>query len=159
MRLQEFGFAVRHARQQLGLTQQALAKSAGVSRTTLNQLENGLFSNLSVNKLQSLLEKVGLTLALLPATKNKRKDPFEAACTTASISYKNPLTVDELIRGLLTGAIPAGKRPHFRTLLQEVPKILLQELVSEAKRWSEAGKVEKNLVKIADELGVSLNDN
>ena len=155
MRIQEFSFAIRQARLEQGLTQAELARAAGLSRTTLNQLENGLFPNLSIKKLQSLLDKVGLTLSMQPASKHRRPDPFQIACTTASISYRNPLTVDELIRGLFTGKIPAGKRPHFRTLLEEAPKALIQELINEANRWSKPGKVEKNLSRIARDTGVT----
>jgi len=153
--MQEFGFAIRQARLERGLTQAELARAAGLSRTTLNQLENGLFPNLSIKKLQSLLDKVGLTLSLQPASKRRRPDPFQMACTTTSVSYRNPLTVDELIRGLLTGKIPTGRRPHFRTLLEEAPKALIQELINEANRWSKPGKVEKNLSRIARDTGVT----
>jgi transcriptional regulator with XRE-family HTH domain len=155
MRLQEFGYAIRKARLEQGVTQADLAKAAGLSRTTLNQLENGLFPNLSINKLQSVLEKVGMTLTLQPVTE-RRSDPFQIACTTASVSYRNPLTVDELIRGLLTGKIPPGRRPHFRTLLEEAPKALIAELINEAIRWSKPAKIENNITRIAKDTGVEL---
>ncbi|MBI2970278.1 MAG: helix-turn-helix transcriptional regulator [Gammaproteobacteria bacterium] len=153
MRLQEFGFAVRQARIARGLTQAELAASAGLSRTTLNQLENGLFPELGVKKLQSLLKQVGLTLSLQPASNVRRPDPFQMACSTASVSYRNPLTVDELIRGLLTGKVPGAKRPHFRTLLDEAPLPLLRDLVIETSRWSKPGRVQKNLSRIARDIG------
>lgn len=157
MRLQEIGYTIRQARRDKGLTQAELAKAAGLSRTTINQLENGLFPDLGVKKLQLLLENVGLTLTIWPDSISHQTDPFQMACTTASVSYKNSLTVDELIRGLLTGKVPSGRRPHFRTLLEEAPKSLIDELVDEARRWSKPGKIEKNLSRIAEELGTTIN--
>lgn len=154
MRLQEFGFAIRQARLEQGLTQAELAARAGLSRTTLNQLENGLFPDLGARKLQALLEQVGLSLTLQPADK-RRQDPFQMACTTASISYRHSLTVDELIRGLLTGKVPSGRRPHFRTLLDEAPLALLQQVVDEASRWSKPGRVKNNITRIARDIGVT----
>ena len=155
MRLQELGFAVRQARNERGLTQAELAAAVGLSRTTVSQLENGLLSDLGVKKLQSVMEEVGLTLSVQPTHDIHQLDPFQMACTTASVSYKRTLTVDELIRGLLTGVVPNNRRPHFRTLLDEAPPILLRALVSEASRWSKPGRVQGNLSILAHDIGAA----
>jgi hypothetical protein len=75
------------------------------------------------------------------------------AAATASVSYKDPLTEDKLIQALINGKIPSGKRPHFRTLLDEGSPALLTALVREAGHWTKPGRVEKNLAKIAREVG------
>jgi transcriptional regulator with XRE-family HTH domain len=151
MRLQALGYEIRRARVVRGLTQARLAADAGVSRTTLNQLENGLFPDLGVRKVQAILDRLGLALYIQQAT--DQADPIRMAAATASVSYKDPLTEDKLIQALINGKIPSGKRPHFRTLLDEGSPALLTALVREAGHWTKPGRVEKNLAKIAREVG------
>jgi transcriptional regulator with XRE-family HTH domain len=153
LRLQELGYEIRRARLARGLTQAQLAAAAGLSRTTLNQLENGVFPDLGVKKLRAILNHVGLVLTVQQAPKIPRPDFIRMACTTASVSYKNALTEDELIRALLDGKIPAGRKPHLRTLFDEATPSLLKGLVTEASRWTKPGRVEKNLVRIARDIG------
>jgi len=152
MRLQEIGYQIRQARVERGLTQAQLSIAAGVSRTTLNQLENGLFPDLGVKKLRAILDQVGLALAIQPAQKTTAPDFVRMACTTANVSYRDALSEDELIRALLTGKIPAGRRPHFRTLFDEAAPALLQGLAQEVSRWTKPGRLEKNLGKIAKDI-------
>ena len=154
MRLQEIGFKIRRARIARGLTQAKLAAAAGLSRTTLNQLENGLFPELGVRKIQSLLDKLGLTLSVEAAARGE-PDFIHMACTTANVSFKSALSEDELIRALLTGKVPPGRRAHLRALLDETFPALLIGLVREVGRWSKPGRVEQNLMKIADHVGAS----
>jgi transcriptional regulator with XRE-family HTH domain len=151
MRLQALGYEIRRARTARGITQARLATQAGLSRTTLNQLENGLFPDLGVRKVQAILDCLDLELSIQQAA--DRSDPIRMAATTASVSYKSPLTEDELIHALINGRIPQGKRPHFRTLLDEGSPTLLKGLVKEAGQWTKPGRVEKNLAKIAREVG------
>jgi len=151
MRLQALGYEIRRARTARGMTQAQLAAEAGLSRTTLNQLENGLFPDLGVRKVQALLDCLGLTLAIQPAP--GRADPIRMAAMTASVSYRTRLTEDELVHVLITGRIPSGKRPHLRTLLDEGTPTLLNRLVREAGQWTKPGRVERNLAKIAREVG------
>src|SRR6266581_2414961 len=145
MRLQEIGYEIRRARLGRGMTQAALAKAAGLSRVTLNQLETGVFPDLGAKKLQGLLEHLGLTLALQPAEGRRGSDFVRVAATTASVSFKQPLTEDELIRALLTGKIPPGKRPHLRLLFEEAAPSLMRGLINELSQWTKPGRVEKNL--------------
>jgi len=151
VRLQQLGYEIRRARRARGLTQARLAAEAGLSRTTLNQLENGLFPDLGVKKVQAILERLGLALSVQQAA--RRQDFIRMACTTASVSYRNALAEDELIQALLSGKIPSSKRPHFRTLLDEATPTLLRGLVKETSQWSKPGRVERNLARIAHEVG------
>lgn len=152
MRLQDIGYQIRQARIARELTQSQLANAAKVSRTTLNQLENGLFPDLGIKKLRAILDQVGLALAIQPAEKTNAPDFVRMACTTANVSYREALSEDELIRALLTGKIPAGRRPHFRTLLDEATPALLQGLAQEVSRWTKPGRLEKNLGLIAKDI-------
>lgn len=150
MRLQELGYEIRRARIARGMTQARLAAEAGLSRTTLNQLENGLFPDLGVKKVQAILGRLGLSLAVQQAA--ARQDFIRMACTTASVSYRNALTEDDLVKALLTGKVPPGKKPHLRTLLDEATPTLLKGLVSEAGQWTKPGRVERNIVKIGRQV-------
>ncbi len=155
MRLQEIGYEIRRARIDRGLTQAKLAAAAGLSRVTLNQLETGRFPDLGAKKLQTLLEHIGLTLAIQPAPRSRRSDFIRIASTTASVSFKHLLTEDELIGALLSGKIPWRKKPHFRALLDEAKPALIRGLLDEVSRWSKPGRIEKNLRKIAEAVGAT----
>lgn len=153
MRLQDLGAEIRRARLSRGLTQAELAKKAGVSRTTLNQLENGHFPDLGVKKIQAILDCLELTLSVNEAI--RRQDFVHMASSTASVSFRQPLSEDELIQVLLTGKVPENRRAHIRTLLDEANPALLQGLVKEAGQWTKAGRLEQNLRKIAENVGAS----
>jgi len=155
VRLQELGYEIRRARTARGLTQAQLAVDAGLSRTTLNQLENGLFPDLGVKKVQAILDRLGLDLSVEQAQRTRRPDFIGMACTTSGVSYKETLTPDELVHALLSGKVPRNRRPHMRTLLEEAPRPLLEGLVQEVGKWAKPGKVAGNVAWIADELGVS----
>lgn len=154
MRLQEIGFRLRAARLEQKRTQAQLAKAAGVSRTTLNQLESGLVIDLGVQRLRAILREVGLDLLLGQSNSDPAPDFIRMAATSASVSFRTPLSEDELIRALLTGKVPASRRPHFRTLLEEASPALLRGLVEEARRWTKPGRVERNLAQIASYLNL-----
>jgi hypothetical protein len=120
----------------------------------LNQLENGLSPELGVRKIQSLLDELSLTLSV-EAPERGEPDFIQMACTTANVSFKSALSEEELIRALLTGEVPSGRRAHLSALLDESSPALLVGLVREVGRWSRPGRVEKNLMKIADHVGAS----
>ena len=154
MLLQELGYEIRKARAARGLTQAQLAQAAGLSRTTLNQLENGLFPDLGIKKVQSILDRLGLDLAVEPAQRTRRPDFIQMACTTASVSFRETMEPDDLVHALLSGKVPRSRRPHLRALLEEAPRPLLEGLLEQVGRWARPGKVAGNIRKIASELGV-----
>ena len=82
-------------------------------------------------------------------------DYLRMACTSANVSFKSALTEDELIHALVTGKVPAKRGPHLRTLFDEAPMALLRGLVEEAAGWMKPGKLERNLRKLVNDLGVS----
>lgn len=155
MRLYELGYFIRKARLARGLTQDGLASAAGLSRTTMNQLENGVFPDLGMNKAQAVLDQLGLELRVEPASRARRPDFIRMACMSASTSFRESLTEKDLVRGFLTGAIPRKRRPHFRALFEEAPASVLKGLVHELGRWTSAQRVRKNVLRIAESLGVS----
>ena len=154
MKLEEVGHEIRRARLARGLTQAQLASAGGVTRTTLNRLENGLIQDLGIRKVEALLDELGLVLAVDHRVGPKASDFLKLASTAASVSFKTPLTERELLHALLTGKVPAHRRPHLRTLLEESPSALLRGLVDQVSRWTKPGKLEKNLDKIALAVGL-----
>ncbi|MBI3917527.1 MAG: helix-turn-helix domain-containing protein [Betaproteobacteria bacterium] len=155
MRIQELGSEIRRARQAQGLTQAQLARAIGLSRETLNLLESGLVRDLGIRKVLAVLDHLELGVTLQHGMRLRRPDYLRTACTSANVSFKSALTEDELIHALVTGKVPAKRGPHLRTLFDEAPLALLQGLVEEAAGWMKPGKLEKNLRKLASDLGVS----
>jgi transcriptional regulator with XRE-family HTH domain len=138
------------------LTQESLAKAAGLSRLTLNQLENGIYPDLGIRKVSTLLDILGLELQVQPMeTTHKGADYLEMASASAGVSLKEPLLAEELAHALLSGKIPANKGAHLITLLEEAPLWMLEGLVQQVGTWTKPGKVQKNIQKLAQTLGIS----
>ena len=152
MRLQEFGYVVRKARLARGMTQGELAQSAGLSRTTMNQLENGVFPDIGVNKAQAILAPLGLALQVQPVRRARRPNYVRMARSSASVSFREKLSEGELVRALLTGRVPVNRRPHFRVLLSEVPGAVLKGMVEDVGKWARPGRAAENLAGIAAQL-------
>ena len=155
MRIQELGSEIRRARKARGLTQAQLAHATGLSRETLNLLESGLVRDLGIRKVLAVIDHLGLSVTLQQGVRPRRPDYVRMACTSANVSVKTALTEDELIHALVTGKVPAKRAPHLRSLLDEAPAALLQALAEEAAGWTKPGKLERNLRKLASDLGVS----
>jgi len=155
MRLSELGQVIRGARRAHGLTQAQLAKTAGISRETLNLLESGLVRDLGIRKVLTVLEALGLAMTMEFASRPRRPDYLRMACTSASTSFKTNLTEDELARALITGKVPVQKRAHIRALLDEAPAPLLRNLAEDARKWMKPGKLENNLHKLAEAVGAT----
>lgn len=64
MDLYEIGAAIRRERHNRKMTQEQLAKRAGVSRTTIWQVETGKLDDLGIRKLIRIAEALGLGLRL-----------------------------------------------------------------------------------------------
>jgi transcriptional regulator with XRE-family HTH domain len=65
------GSEIAERRKALKLSQAALARKAGVSRATLEALENGRAGELGFSKLSKLLAAVGLELKLQAASSHR----------------------------------------------------------------------------------------
>ena len=65
------GCQIAQSRKSLKLSQAALARKAGISRATLDALENGRSGELGFSKLTKLLAAVGLELKLQPASSHR----------------------------------------------------------------------------------------
>ncbi|OJA35856.1 helix-turn-helix domain-containing protein [Burkholderia ubonensis] len=118
MQLYEIGQAVAKRRAELDLTQAQLAKLAGLSRFTVNQLETGKVKDLGINKLIPLLSVLGIELTTRPRPDQKG---LYKATVSANVSYKGDLAERLLADALATGRIPEGYESQLSVVLDEVP--------------------------------------
>jgi len=157
MNLLELGLRVRKRRVALGLSQERLAKMAGLSRATINQLESGTLNDLGVAKVSALLELVGLRLEATSRASSRapaRRHALLMASRTASVSYKTPLEPGQLAKALASGELPTALLPHVATLLDEAPLSLVVSAVEEAAERSHvpAKRIWRHLTRWAQEL-------
>jgi transcriptional regulator with XRE-family HTH domain len=69
--LTSIGQQIAESRKKLKLSQGALARKAGISRATLEALENGRAGELGFSKLTKLLAALGLELTLQAASSHR----------------------------------------------------------------------------------------
>jgi transcriptional regulator with XRE-family HTH domain len=168
--LLELGHAVRARRSDMGLSQAALARLSGLSRATVNQLETGTIKDLSLTRAARLLGVLGLAVNIArphprlepgapsdaPGTLagTARSTPIDVAARTASTSYREPLSGEQLRQALLTGNVDANRQPHLRALLDEAPlgllasvveQLHLREGVPRAEVWRRMGEIARRL--------------
>jgi transcriptional regulator with XRE-family HTH domain len=129
MNLADIGHLVQTRREALGLSQARLARLGGLSRATINQLENGSLVDLGAAKLMVLLNLLGMDLAA--QTRAPRAQALALLSQTASVSYKTALIPEALTRALVDGALPAALVPQVATLLDEAPLPLIVASVEE----------------------------
>ena len=130
MNLIEIGQHIRQRRDELGLSQDRLAKLGGLSRVTINQLETGALVDLGVAKLLMLLNLLGLTLDT--HAQPNVEHGLRMASRTASVGYRRVLTPSELSQALACGDLPADIMPHVATLLDEAPLPIIVSAVAQA---------------------------
>lgn len=152
MKLAELGHIIHDRREALGLSQDRLAKLGGLSRATINQLENGTLVDLGAAKLIGLLNLVGIELGAEP--RPPRANALTLLSQTASVSYKSALEPATLAKALIEGELPRHITPHVATLLDEAPLPLILAAVEQvAKRSNTPPKtLWKHLVNWAHEL-------
>ncbi|OGB25737.1 MAG: hypothetical protein A3I66_04985 [Burkholderiales bacterium RIFCSPLOWO2_02_FULL_57_36] len=148
MNLPQIGHAIRAQRISFGLSQQQLGDIAGLSRVTINQLENGTLDDLGYSKLNNVLDTLGITME----TKEKKghQHALALAAQTASTSYKAVLTPGMLKKILQSGDAPKQFEAHIMTLLDEAPTAIVLGAVKEAAAHDvPAKKIMKHLSKWA----------
>lgn len=141
--LQELSSVVRTRRADMGLTQASLAKLSGLSRATVNQVENGTIHDLSLTRASRLLDSLGLQVTVAPqrshAERVERVERAESrgssalvkAAQTASVSFRVSMGPEILEQVLTTKVLPKEFVPHLHTLLEEAPISLLAGIVDE----------------------------
>lgn len=121
MNIYEVGNAVRVRRLSLGLTQLRLAKLAGLSRQTVQQLEAGTIADLSFGRVVNLLGVLGLSFAPPTIKAREKKRGLWMAAKNASVSYRGELTSEQLQQALASGQVPANHTSQLLHFLDETP--------------------------------------
>lgn len=135
--IHELSSAVRTRRSDMGLTQAALAKLSGLSRASVNQVENGTLKDLSLTRSAKLLGALGLSLIVAAPhpkrlqNQSARSSALDLAARTASVSYRVAISASQLREVFTSASLPANFSPHVYTLLEEAPVSLLACLVEE----------------------------
>jgi transcriptional regulator with XRE-family HTH domain len=132
MHLQDLALIVQSRREALGLSQDRLAKLCGLSRATVNQLENGSLVDLGAAKLLALLSLLGIALDV--QAKPAKTNALALLSQTVSVSYREALKPAELSRALVDGHLPGAITPHVATLLDEAPLPLIMGAVEQVAR-------------------------
>lgn len=130
MNLAQIGEKVHGKRIQAGLLQEHVAKLAGLSRVTINQLENGTLNDLGYMKLKGVMDLLGLHMeAMQPSG---MKSALTVAARSVSTSYRDVIDADMLAALLRSGEAPKQFQPHLMALLDETPLPVVVQAVAEA---------------------------
>jgi transcriptional regulator with XRE-family HTH domain len=144
MNLAQIGDEIHNRRVQAGLLQEHVAKFAGLSRVTINQLENGTLKDLGYTKLRKVMDILGLDMETVQAS--GLKCALAVAARSISTSYRDVLTPDMLSLMLRSGDAPEQFQPHLMALLDETPLPIVVKAVAEAATPDvPAKKIMKNL--------------
>jgi len=129
MNLADIGLLVQARREALGLSQARLARLSGLSRATINQLENGSLVDLGTHRLLGLLQLLGMDLTA--QTRKPQPQALALLSQTASVSYKTALLPDALARALVSGDLPDALVAQVSTLIDEAPLPLIVSGIEE----------------------------
>ena len=125
--LHELGNAVHARRSEMGLTQARVARLSGLTRQTVNQVENGTVVDLSLNRASRLAEVLGLSLAVRDPRMHAADKPgvrstaLVRAARTASVSYRQAMAPTQLRKILMAGIVAPDDAPYLHALLDDAP--------------------------------------
>lgn len=138
--ISELGQHVRARRADMGLTQVAVARMSGLSRSTINQVEMGTIKDLSLTRTAKLLGSLGLSMSFSPARTasagteaggKPRMSALQRAAQSAGVSYMTALPVDVLEASLAQAKAPERFAHHVNEVLESASVALLADVVSE----------------------------
>jgi transcriptional regulator with XRE-family HTH domain len=159
--LHELCEAVRIRREDIGMSQENLARLAGVGPATVAEIEAGAINDIGFFQAAAILEPLGLRLIVDPAHPRIRArkpytPPLEIAARTCSVSFRQVIATATLGASLVGGSLPVAYEPYVRTLLDEAPISLLAHVVEQIHSESQLdrGVIWANMRRLAKELKV-----
>lgn len=155
--LHELSMLVKRQRADMGLTQARLAEIAGLSRMTVNQLETGSLSNLSLTNAEQLANALGFGIGVtgVKLDKDDVAKAVETAARTASVSFGDPIPPDTLRSILSKGIVSPNHIPQLRALLDEAPVGILTAVARQLEKEDgiPVQKTWQNMRRLASVLG------
>lgn len=130
MDLAQIGGEIHAWRIQAGLLQEHVAKLTGLSRVTINQLENGTLKDLGYTKLKAVVALFGVDVQTVPA--RTKADALTVVARSVSTSHRDVVTPALLASILRSGDAPERFHAHVMVLLDETPLPLVVRAVAEA---------------------------
>ncbi|OYO28747.1 helix-turn-helix domain-containing protein [Janthinobacterium sp. PC23-8] len=130
MNLAQIGGEIHSKRVEAGLLQEHVARFAGLSRVTINQLENGTLKDLGYTKLKAVMDVLGLDMETVQHS--GLKSALAIAARSISTSYRDVMTPETLSMILRSGMAPEQFQPHLMALLDETPLPVVVKAVTEA---------------------------
>jgi transcriptional regulator with XRE-family HTH domain len=159
MDIRSLGKTISARRRSLGLTQERLAKMAGLSRRTIQALEAGTLQDLGFERVARTLGVLGLSFSP-NVDARKRKRGLWMAAKNASVSYRGELSADMLERALATAEVPSGFEAHVGHFLDESPLDYVVMAVEEAAQMEHCAPSEiwANVTRLAQLHSINRKD-
>lgn len=130
MSLVRIGGEIHHQRRQAGLPHEQVGTLAGLSRVTVNQLENGTLKDLGYTKLTSAMDIPDLNMENVQS--KGLKSALNIAARSVGTSYRDVMT-PELLATILRSGVAADRiQPHLMALLDDTPLLVVVKAVAEA---------------------------
>lgn len=159
MNIRTLGQTIGERRRSLGLTQERLARLAGLSRRTIQTLESGTLQDLGFERLARILSVLGLSLSASMDAR-QRKHGLWMAAKNASVSYRGELSAEMLERTLATAEVPSGFEAHVGHFLDESPLDYVVMAVEEAAQHEHRAPSEiwANVARLAQKHSINRKD-
>jgi len=156
MDIQTLGRLIAERRKALGLTQERLARMAGLSRRTIQSLESGTLDDLGFGRISRITSLLGIPLATSTEGRAQKRGLWSAA-KNASVSYRGELSEDMLEHILATTEVPEGFEAHIGHFLDESPLDYVVMAVEEAAQIERCKPVDiwANIAKLAEQFAIN----
>lgn len=143
----EIGSAARTRRSDMGLSQARVAELSGLSQTTVDQLESGSIGELNWAQAVRLLSVLGLSVQISNPRPTRRQregkiPALDVAALSASVSYRENVSAEDLGVALLTAKYPQNFAPHVRTFLDEAHVSQIADVVEQLHLEAGVSRVE-----------------
>lgn len=140
MELSQLGPLVRAQRKACGLSQKDVARLAGLSRATINYLENDPDFDIGAVKLLAVLKILGIAITVEPRQPAEDLDFIDASLAKLGKASKgDAITREALVEAIVTGRPPLERRAALAHVLAEAPAGVLVAAVRLATSTGDVG--------------------